>query len=198
MSQRLSNITQSIKQLGEIQVTEWDFMELLNKDLSELEIGQSLRRLGNKKVTDWDFNTVMPAVSKFANQEIDVVGLVKKAAHYKVVDWEFRATAKAPDPTAGPSYQEMQALTEQLKNFLQYTAVNLIDEPKHAQIQVQEIDSNVIRFKLVLVNRDVAMLIGKEGHTASAIRNILKAKAAKHGVHVLLEIVSHEDANKAG
>ncbi len=91
----------------------------------------------------------------------------------------------------------MQAIIIRLKEFLQYVVVNLIDEPDHAQMKVWEIDPGVLRFKLVLVKRDVAMLIGREGHTASAIRRILKATAGMHGVHVLLEIVSQEENSTA-
>jgi predicted RNA-binding protein YlqC (UPF0109 family) len=69
---------------------------------------------------------------------------------------------------------------------------NLIDEPGHAKINVQEIAANVMRFRLVMLKKDTAMLIGLEGHTASAIRNLLKAAAAMHGVQALLEIHSHE------
>ena len=87
----------------------------------------------------------------------------------------------------------MQALIVRLKNFLQYVVVNLIDEPNHAQIKVQEIAPNVLRFKLVLVKRDVAMLIGREGHTAAAIRSSLKAAAGMNGVQALLQIHSHEE-----
>lgn len=208
MPKRITKLATSLKQLGEIQVTEWDFMALLNKDISELEVSRSLRKLGNLKVIEWNFRTVMPAVNKLANQEVDFVDLFKRTAHYKVMEWDFKSTSTAEikatlrdlDETLhpGPGYAEMQALIVRLKNFLQYVVVNLIDEPEHAQIRVQEIESNVVRFKLVLVKRDLAMLIGREGHTASAIRSILKEAAAMNGVHALLEILSHEDDIKEG
>ena len=186
-----------------MQVTELDFMELLNKDIRELEIGRSLRRLGNIRVMEWDFRTVLPAVSRLANQEVDLVDLVKRTAHYKVMEWDFRNALSAehkpvsqepPAPMVERvSQEEMQALIVRLKDFLQYVVVNLIDEPNHAQIKVQEISPNVLRFQLVLTKRDVAMLIGREGHTASAIRSILKAAAGMIGVQVLLQIHSHEE-----
>ncbi|MEO8615064.1 MAG: KH domain-containing protein [Luteolibacter sp.] len=208
MPKRITNITSSLKQLGEIQVTEWDFMALLNKDISELELSHSLRKLGNLKVMEWDFRTVLPVVNKLANQEVDFVDLFKRTAHYKVMEWDFKSAATTAGKTTpqvsdkslhkGPSHSEMQALMVRLKNFLQYVVVNLIDEPDHAQIRIQEIESDVVRFKLVLVKRDVAMLIGIEGHTASAIRSILKETAAMHGVHALLEILSHEDDMREG
>ena len=189
MPNRISKIASSLKEIGDIQVNDLDFMELLNKDIKELEISRSLKRLGNIRVMEWDFRTVLPAVNKLAHQEVDIVDIVKRTAHYKVMEWDFRKAA-APDATPA---EDMQALIVRLKNFLQYVAVNLIDEPGHAQIKVQEIAPKVLRFRLVLVKRDVAMLIGREGHTASAIRSILKAAAGQNGVQALLLIHSHEE-----
>lgn len=196
---KISKIASSLKQLGEIQVTELDFMELLNKDIRELEIARSLTRLGSIRVMEWDFRTVLPAVSKLAHQEVDLVDLVRRTAHYKVMEWDFRSALSAErgaefqEPVDRLEPEEMQELIVRLKNFLQYVAVNLIDEPNHAQIKVREIAPNVLRFKLVLTKRDVAMLIGREGHTAAAIRSILKAAAGTSGVHALLQIHSHEE-----
>ena len=87
----------------------------------------------------------------------------------------------------------MQAVTDRLKNFLQYVAVNLIDEPAQAQLKVAELGPNRLRFKLVLAKADVAMLIGRNGFTASAIRGLLKAAAEREGVQVSLQVHSHEE-----
>ncbi|MEO5914148.1 MAG: KH domain-containing protein [Luteolibacter sp.] len=203
MANRVSKIASSLKQLGEIQVNEWDFMALLNTELNELEISESLRRLGNLHVMDWDFRTVLPAVKKTANQEVDVVSFLKRTAEYKVMDWDFRSVLPAeskpvPKPAPRPerktiSSEEMQAITLSLKNFLQFVTLSLIDEPNHAQIKVIEMGPTGLRFKLIMVKRDVATLIGRDGTTAAAIRNILKARAETHGVQALLQIHSHEE-----
>lgn len=87
----------------------------------------------------------------------------------------------------------MEPVTDRLKNFLQYVAVKLIDEPAQAQLKVAELGPKKLRFKLVLAKADVAMLIGRNGFTASAIRNVLKAAAEKEGVQVSLQIHSHEE-----
>ena len=87
----------------------------------------------------------------------------------------------------------MQAVTDRLKNFLQYVAVNLIDEPAKAQLKVTELAPKRLRFKLVLDRADVAILIGRNGFTASAIRSILKAAADREGVQVSLQIHSQEE-----
>lgn len=87
----------------------------------------------------------------------------------------------------------MAPVTERLRNFLLYVAVKLIDDPAQAQLKVAELAPKKVRFKLVLSKADVAMLIGRNGFTASAIRNALKAAADKEGVQVSLLIHSHEE-----
>jgi predicted RNA-binding protein YlqC (UPF0109 family) len=87
----------------------------------------------------------------------------------------------------------MNPVTERLRNFLQYVAVKLIDDPSQAQLKVAELGPKKLRFKLVLASADVAMMIGRNGFTASAIRNVLKAAADKEGVQVALQIHSHEE-----
>jgi predicted RNA-binding protein YlqC (UPF0109 family) len=203
MSKRISEITGSLRQLGRFRVTDRSFVELLNTDLKDLEIASSLRKLGNTKVMGWDFKDSLPAVHKFAHQEVDVVGWMKRVAHYKVMDWELRnPLAKDDDEleaeafAAGrkvPSPGEVDDLIGRLKDFLQFVVVNLIDDPGRAQVRVQEIAPGVIRFKLVVTQKDQKLLVGKDGATASAIRNMLKGTAAGEGVHVLLQIVSQEE-----
>lgn len=199
MPKRISEIAGSLRQLGEIQVTDWDFMGLLNKDIKDLEIGRSLRKLGNKKVIEWDFGEALPTVHKFAHQEVDVVGWVKRAARIKVMDWDFRSAlqgAADPEPGKGkkiPDSQEMQELIVRLRSFLHFVAMNLIDEPEQAQIRVQEIEPGVVRFKLVVTKKDQITMLGRDGSTASAIRNLLKGAALADGVHVLLQILTHEE-----
>lgn len=87
----------------------------------------------------------------------------------------------------------MQTTTERLKNFLQYVAVNMIDDPKTAQLKIAEVAPNHLRLKLVLSRDDVAILIGRNGFTISALRNMLKAIADRDGYKVQLQIHSHEE-----
>ncbi len=198
MKKRVGKIASSLKQLGEIQVTEWDFMALLNTEIHELEITQSLRRLGQIQVTDWNFRDVLPAVKKTANQEVDVVNFLKRTANYKVMEWDFRnpTSPKVESALVGPKAHDaaaVEAISLRLRSFLQFVTVNLIEEPDLAQIRVSQLGPTGLRFKLLLTKKDTAKLIGKEGHTAAAIRGVLQATAAKHGVQALLEIHSHEE-----
>lgn len=194
MPNQFSKLATSLKHLGEIEVNDWDFKALLNKDIKDLEFSRSLRKLGSVRVMDWDFRTVLPAVNRIAHQEVDVIDLIRRTANYKVMEWDFRNPVQPPAGAAPEplSPEEMQALILRLKSFLEYVAVNLIDEPGHARIKVREIEPNVLRFKLILVNRDVSMLIGREGHTASAIRSVLQAASRARGVQTILQIHSHE------
>lgn len=192
-SKRISGIASSLRQLGEMQVNDWDFEGLMHKNVRDIEFAKSLRRLGSIRVMEWDFADVLPAVNKLAHQEVDIVNIVRRVADYKVMDWDFRSHPPTESGPARLSPDEMQALMVRLKDFLQYTVANLIAEPKHAHIRVKEIAPNVIRFKLVLLKSDVSMLIGMGGRNAGAIRNLLKAAAGKSGVAVLLQILSHEE-----
>jgi len=87
----------------------------------------------------------------------------------------------------------MEQVSEQLRNFLQYIAVQFIDNPEKAQLRVAQVGPKRLRFKLILDSSDVALLIGRNGFTASAIRSVLKAAAEREGVQVTLQIHSHEE-----
>jgi predicted RNA-binding protein YlqC (UPF0109 family) len=206
MAKRVSKIARSLKKLkklGDVQVVEWDFIALMNTEIRELEIARSLSRLGSIQVMEWDFRSVLEVVKETARQEVDLVDLFKRTAQYKVMDWDFRSSSPAENQSAPRNppelgehrnrHSEMPAITARLKNFLQYVTVSLIAEPEHAQIKVTEMGPTGLRFKLVLAKKDVMLLIGREGHTASAIRNILKASAARYGMQALLQIHSHEE-----
>jgi uncharacterized protein len=87
----------------------------------------------------------------------------------------------------------MQLITDKLRGFLQYVAVQFIEFPAEAQLKVTELGPKKLRFKLVLNQSDVALLIGRNGFTASAIRSVLRAAADREGVQVSLHIHSHDE-----
>lgn len=87
----------------------------------------------------------------------------------------------------------MQEATDQIKDFLQFIALQFIEHPDQAQLRVAEVDEGRVSFRLVVAQSDVAMLIGRNGFTASAIRNVLKAAAIRHDIHASLQIHSHEE-----
>lgn len=87
----------------------------------------------------------------------------------------------------------MHEVTDQIRSFLQYIALQFIDHPENAQLRVAEIDPTHLSFRLILDHSDVAMLIGRGGFTAGAIRSVLNAAAERKGVKVALRIHSLEE-----
>lgn len=89
-----------------------------------------------------------------------------------------------------------QQATENIRDFLQFIALQFIQYPSEAQLRISEPTENNpdhIRFRLILNPSDVAILIGRNGFTASSIRNVLKAAAIQHNVTASLQILSHEE-----
>jgi len=89
--------------------------------------------------------------------------------------------------------RNMQEVTEQMRHFLQFIALQFINHPEQAQLRVAEASETHIRFRLIVAEQDVPILIGKNGFTASSIRNVLKAAAVREGINATLQIVSHEE-----
>jgi predicted RNA-binding protein YlqC (UPF0109 family) len=87
----------------------------------------------------------------------------------------------------------MKETTDQIKDFLQFIALQFIEHPEQAELRVAEVDDKRISFRLIVAQPDVAILIGRNGFTASAIRNVMKAAALRHGIHASLQINSHEE-----
>lgn len=87
----------------------------------------------------------------------------------------------------------MRETTDHIKAFLEFIALQFIDHPEQAQLRVAEVDEDHVRFRLIVAQSDVAMLIGRNGFTASAIRNVMKAAALRDGIHASLQIHSHEE-----
>lgn len=87
----------------------------------------------------------------------------------------------------------MQLVTDQIRNFLQYTAVQFIEHPDRAQLKVAELGPNKLRFKIILERSDVAYLIGRNGFSASAIRGVVKAASERANVQATLQIHSHQE-----
>jgi predicted RNA-binding protein YlqC (UPF0109 family) len=87
----------------------------------------------------------------------------------------------------------MREVTDQIRGFLQFVALQFIDYPERAQLRVAEIDPGHLSFRLILDHNDVAMLIGRGGFTAGAIRTVMNAAAERKGVKVTLRIHSVEE-----
>lgn len=198
MARPNKKLSKSLRELGEIQVNSWELPEFLNKDISDLELSRAVQRLGNIRVTNWDLKEVIPTLQRLAHREVDIVGLLKRAADYKVNDWDIRqALLKSRAKEKKLSRQELKELGGKLENFLRYMVDHLVDEPDHASILVDEIAPQVLRCRVILKQRDLSMLIGMNGLTATPLRRVLKDIALQAGAYCLLQIQTHEEAAAA-
>ena len=76
---------------------------------------------------------------------------------------------------------DARALIEQIARLL-------VDEPGQVSIeQVEEDDATV--FELTVAERDLGKVIGKQGRTARALRNLLGTVGVKSGKRFVLEIL---------
>ena len=171
MPKRVPKTAKPDKGEGKVKAEPGEFIKLLKSDIKDLEIGDTLKRLGNIQVNDWEIRRPKRVVKESPP----------------------KASPKAKSPTKNLKARNKEALAERLKNFLLYVATNLIEEPSRAKIHVNEISPGVLCLKLVLVQRDLSMLVGRGGDTAEVIRSILKARGREYGVDVLLQLTSHEE-----
>jgi len=85
----------------------------------------------------------------------------------------------------------MDEIATNIRNFLQYLVVHFIEDKGEACLKLSKSEEErTLHFRIILSERDVAKLIGKNGFTASAIRSVIKAAGEKHDVHVNLRINS--------
>jgi hypothetical protein len=75
-----------------------------------------------------------------------------------------------------------------MKEFLEFVAKHLVDQPDNVFIETEEKEDKLV-FKLKVAQPDVGKIIGRSGKTASALRVLLRAVAAKEGKKAVLDIV---------
>ena len=76
-----------------------------------------------------------------------------------------------------------------MKEFLDYVARSLVDNPDEVRVEIDEGDDEVT-LTLSVDERDMGRVIGRDGRIANAIRSLLRVMGARDGRHVELEIVS--------
>jgi uncharacterized protein len=73
--------------------------------------------------------------------------------------------------------------------LLEYLAQGLVDDPDKVTVnEVREGDGSIV-LELSVGDDDYGNVIGRGGRTASALRTVIKAAAAKHGHRVFIDIV---------
>ena len=76
-----------------------------------------------------------------------------------------------------------------MKEFLEYVARSLVDNPDGVTVEVEE-DGDEVSLILTVEESDMGRVIGRDGRIANAIRSLLRVMGTRDGRHVELEIVS--------
>ena len=76
-----------------------------------------------------------------------------------------------------------------MKEFIEFIAKHLVDNPDSVSIDEKNPEENKIVLSLKVQADDVGKVIGKQGKTAQAMRTLLTAIAAKEGKRAILEIL---------
>lgn len=67
-----------------------------------------------------------------------------------------------------------------MKDFVEYLAKHLVDDPDAVEVKEIESDRTVI-YEVSVADDDMGKIIGKNGQTVNAIRTLLTAASAKQG-----------------
>ncbi|HHW41439.1 MAG TPA: KH domain-containing protein [Syntrophomonadaceae bacterium] len=76
-----------------------------------------------------------------------------------------------------------------MKELIELIAKSLVDKPEDVEVAEFQDEKGVV-VELKVAPEDMGKVIGKQGKIARAIRTLAKAKAAKTGTKVLVEILS--------
>jgi len=75
-----------------------------------------------------------------------------------------------------------------VKGVLEYIAQNITDDPDAVHVTEVEADGTLI-LKLSVAPEDMGRVIGRQGRTARAIRDVVRAAATRAGARTVVEIV---------
>lgn len=75
-----------------------------------------------------------------------------------------------------------------MKEFIEYLAKQLVDQPDDVVIQ-EETEGDKLILKLKVAQPDIGKIIGKKGRTAFALRTLVAAVGKKAGKKVTLEVL---------
>jgi len=75
-----------------------------------------------------------------------------------------------------------------MKEFIEYIARQLVDQPESVVVEEETSEDKLI-LKLKVAQPDIGKIIGKKGRTAFALRTLVAAVGKKAGKKVLLEVL---------
>ena len=76
-----------------------------------------------------------------------------------------------------------------MRELLVYLAKALVDQPDQVEVEQFEEDDGTLVLELSVAADDYGQVIGRGGHTAQALRTVVKAAAVKDNRRVLVDIV---------
>jgi len=74
-----------------------------------------------------------------------------------------------------------------IQEFVEYVVLKLIEHPEDASVLHQQ-NGDQHEFHIRLNQSDIGRVIGRNGHTIGAIRNLVAAAAERNGLHVAVEV----------
>jgi predicted RNA-binding protein YlqC (UPF0109 family) len=74
-----------------------------------------------------------------------------------------------------------------MEDFLRYLVSNLVGNPVGMELTCHEL-RGTLAFRLMLPYGEIGKIVGKQGRTTEAIRNLLSAAAARQGKKASLQI----------
>ncbi|HEX9410126.1 MAG TPA: KH domain-containing protein [Actinomycetota bacterium] len=75
-----------------------------------------------------------------------------------------------------------------VKEVLEYIARNLVDDPDAVSVTETGGEGSVV-LRLSVAAEDMGKVIGRQGRTARAIRDVMRAAGTKAGITTVVEIV---------
>ena len=75
-----------------------------------------------------------------------------------------------------------------MKEFLEFVVKQLVDHPESVVIELEEKEDKHI-FRIKVAEEEIGKIIGRHGQTATALRVLLKAIAAKEGKQAVLDTI---------
>jgi len=74
-----------------------------------------------------------------------------------------------------------------MKDFLEYLIKEIATKPEEVKVDESK-ENEVLFYHIHVAEEDMGLVIGKEGKTIKALRNLAKAKAIKDDVRVQVSI----------
>ncbi len=78
---------------------------------------------------------------------------------------------------------------DQLHALVEYVVTKLVDHPEAVTVKPVQAGETTV-YEVAVAEEDLGKVIGREGRTANALRQLVKAAAMKHETKATVEILS--------